>query len=465
MRSTSSTRQGENTRAAHLPQPAVPQQIPVGAPVWRTAAFAYAGAAEHAELAAAGSAVGGADPVDNPSALAFASGVAALDGARLDGPATAEAFPSGAAAVTGVLLACATSGAHVVAPAAAHGPVRTVLTGLLARFGVETTFAEPSEMAAAMRPTTRLVWAEALSEPDLAVPDLPRLAALAHARGALLAVDASRTTPVVCRPLEHGADLVVHDASGGLGGHGDASGGVVVGGAHVMAVIRRVRVETGASLGPDDAFLLRRGLETLPLRVRRQCDTASVFAAALAKHPAVRSVGYPGLPQHPSHKLARRLFDAGPEGTRFGAVVTVTPHGGLAAGQALVDAVRLALVAGTDGGVRTAVAHAATELPGCDPAAVRFRIGLEDAADLVRDVGRALDTVARVTGRETGGRAGPAAGRAGTDARRAGPAAGRAGTDARRAGPVAGRAGIDAERAGTDAGRGAGPVPSVADSA
>ncbi|MFC4906207.1 trans-sulfuration enzyme family protein [Actinomadura gamaensis] len=437
MRSPSRSRQGENTRAAHLPQPAVPQQAPVGAPVWRTAAFAYAGAAEHAELTASGSASasGFADPVDNPSAVAFASGVAALEGALLDGPATAEAFPSGAAAVTGVLLACATSGAHVVAPAAAHGPLRAVLTGLLARFGVETTFAEPSEMAAAMRPTTRLVWAETLSEPGLAVPDLPALAELAHANGALLAVDSSRTTPVVCRPLEHGADLVVHDASGPLGGHGDAAGGVVVGGAHVMAVIRRVRVETGASLGPDDAFLLRRGLETLPLRVRRQCDTASVFAAALARHPAVRSVGYPGLPEHPGHDVARRLFDAGPEGTRFGGVVTVTPHGGLAAGQALVDAVRLALVAGTDGGVRTAVAHAATEIPGADPATVRFRIGLEDATDLVRDVGRALDTVARVTGRETGGPGGPGGGS------------------------------VTGSATGSGGGSGAGPVPSVADSA
>ncbi|MEV5575948.1 PLP-dependent transferase [Spirillospora sp. NPDC052269] len=399
MRSPSEVRQGENTRAAHLPQPAVPHQTPVGAPVWRTAAFAYAGAAEHAELAASENVAG---PVDNPSALAFASGIAALEGAGLDGPVVAEAFPTGAAAVTGVLLACATSDVHVVAPAGVHGPVRSVLTGLLARFGVETTFAEPSEVAAAMRPTTRLVWAETLSDPELGVADLPELAEIAHAHGALLAVDSSRTTPVVCRPLEHGADLVVHDASGGLGGHGDASGGVVVGGAHVMTVVRRVRVETGASLAPDDAFLLRRGLETLPLRVRRQCDTASVFSAALAKHPAVRSVSYPGLPEHPGHEAARRLFDSGPEGTRFGGVVTVTPHGGLAAGQALVDAVRLALVAGADGGVRTTVAHAATGTPGADPAAVRFTVGLEDAADLVRDVGRALDTVARVTGRETG---------------------------------------------------------------
>ncbi|MFC5186166.1 trans-sulfuration enzyme family protein [Actinomadura harenae] len=402
MRSTSSVRQGENTRAAHLPQPAVPQQAPVGAPVWRTAGFAYAGAAEHAELTASET----AGPVDNPSALAFASGVAALEGANLDGPVVAEAFPSGAAAVTGVLLACATSGMHVVAPAGVHGPVRSILTGLLARLGVETTFAEPGETAAAMRPATRLVWAETLSDPDLLVAELPRLAGIAHAHGALLAVDSSRTTPVVCRPLEHGADLVVHDASGSLGGHGDASGGVVAGGAHVMTVVRRVRVETGASLAPDEAFLLRRGLETLPLRVRRQCDTAS---AALAKHPAVRTVAYPGLLGHPGHETARRLFDAGPEGTRFGGVVTVTPHGGLAAGQALVDAVRLALVAGADGGVRTTVAHAATFTPGADPAAVRFTVGLEDAADLVRDVGRALDTAARVTGRETGAVRDPAA--------------------------------------------------------
>ncbi|MBX6766320.1 MAG: PLP-dependent transferase, partial [Actinomadura rubrobrunea] len=169
--------------------------------------------------------------------------------------------------------------------------------------------------------------------------------------------------------------------------------------------VRRVRVQTGATLAPDEAFLLRRGLETLPLRVRRQCDTANLFAAAVARHPAVRSVDYPGLPGHRGHERARALFAAGPEGTRFGAVVTVTPSGGRRAGLALVDALRLATPATCVGGTRTHVAHvastthrchddAALRAAGIDPGAVRFSIGLEDADDLVRDVSEALDAVA-----------------------------------------------------------------------
>jgi Cystathionine beta-lyases/cystathionine gamma-synthases len=146
---------------------------------------------------------------------------------------------------------------------------------------------------------------------------------------------------VICRPLEHGADLVIHSATKYIGGHSDTTGGVVTGRIELISSIRGVRVDTGGSLSPDDAFLLRRGLETLPLRVRRACSTASVFAAALSRHPAVLRIDYPGLPEHSGHQVARRLFDAGPEGVRFGAIVTVTPHGGRDAGMAFADKLRL----------------------------------------------------------------------------------------------------------------------------
>ena len=147
---------------------------------------------------------------------------------------------------------------------------------------------------------------------------------------------------MICRPLEHGADLVVHSATKYIGGHSDVTGGVVTGSLELIGQIRATRIDTGGSLSPDDAFQLRRGLETLPVRVRRQCATASVFAATLAKHPAVAYVDYPGLPTHPGHELARRMFDAGPEGVRFGAIVTVTPYGGREAGLAFASGLRLA---------------------------------------------------------------------------------------------------------------------------
>ncbi|TDD73598.1 trans-sulfuration enzyme family protein [Actinomadura rubrisoli] len=337
------------------------------------------------------------------SASGFAAGLASLEGFRLSEPVEGEAFASGRAAVAAVLLAFAGAGAHVIAPATAHGGVHD----LLARLGVETSFVpagDPDAVRAALRPSTRLVWAETLADPALAVADLPSLAEIAHDAGALLAVDSTLTTPVVCRPLEHGADLVVHSSAAYLGGHGDASGGAVAGPAGPMTEVRRALDGIGAPLAPDESSRLRRGLETLPLRVRRQCDTASVFAASIAHHPAVRSVGYPGLPEHPGHGLARVLFDAGPEGTRFGAVVTVVPHGGADAGLALARAVRLAAPAASLGGTRTTAAHAASTThrrldeaglrsAGIDPGAVRFSLGLEDADDLVRDVSDALDTL------------------------------------------------------------------------
>ena len=234
--------------------------------------------------------------------------------------------------------------------------------------------------------------------------DLPALADLAHQAGALLVVDSTLAPPPVCRPLEHGADLVLHSATKYLGGHSDATGGVVTGSAELIARIRAVRIDTGGSLAPDEAFLLRRGLETLPLRVSRQCATALAFATAVAGNPAVRRVDYPGLPGHPGHQVARRLFDAGPEGTRFGAIVTVTPHGGRAGGYALADRLRVAQVATSLGGTHTKVSHvastthrqfddAALAAAGIDPGAVRFSVGLEDAADLIADAAQALDAL------------------------------------------------------------------------
>jgi cystathionine beta-lyase/cystathionine gamma-synthase len=253
-----------------------------------------------------------------------------------------------------------------------------------------------------MRPETRIVYAETVANPTTAVADLPALAEIAHERGALLVVDSTMAPPVICRPLEHGADLVLHSATKYLGGHSDTTGGVVSGAPGLIGQVRAVRVDTGGALAPDEAFLLRRGLETLPLRVARQCSTAMLFAAAVARHPAVRHVDYPGLPGHPGHQTAIRLFDAGPEGTRFGAIVTVTPHGGRQAGYELADRLRVGQVATSLGGTHTVVSHvastthrqlddAALTAAGIDPGAVRFSIGLEDGEDLIADVHQALD--------------------------------------------------------------------------
>jgi cystathionine beta-lyase/cystathionine gamma-synthase len=398
---------GENTRAVHLPGPPTPAQQPLGTPVYRTAAFSFNTAEEYRAVLNDETPGYTYSRIDNPTVDAFARAVAALEGVNLQRWPAAQAFASGMAAISGVFWTFARAGAHVVASSAVYGGTYSFLRNVASRFGVETDFVDITSLDAvkeAMRPATRIVYAETIANPTTAVADLRRLAEIAHEGGALLVVDSTLAPPVICRPLEHGADLVLHSATKYIGGHSDATGGVVTGRIELISNIRSVRVDTGGSLAPDDAFLLRRGLETLPVRVRRQCATASVFAATVSRHPAVRSIDYPGLPSHPGHEVARRLFDAGPEGVRFGAIVTVTPYGGREAGLLFANRLRLASVAASLGGTHTLVSHVASTThrqmddraltqAGIDPGAVRFSIGLEDAEDLISDAFVALESL------------------------------------------------------------------------
>ncbi|HEY2442688.1 MAG TPA: aminotransferase class I/II-fold pyridoxal phosphate-dependent enzyme [Streptosporangiaceae bacterium] len=400
-------RPGENTRAVHLPPPPVLAQRPIATPIYRTAAYAFESSAEFAALLNDAAPGYSYSRIDNPTVDAFACAVAALEGGNLAREVTAQAFASGMAAISGVFWALARAGAHVVAPAAVYGGTFGFLRNVAARFGVETDFVDMTDtdqVRAALRSGTRIVYAETIANPTTAVADLPALARLAGEAGALLVVDSTLASPVVCRPLEHGADLVLHSATKYIGGHSDVTGGVVAGRPELISRIRAVRIDTGGVLAPDEAYLLRRGLETLPLRMRRQCDTAAVFAATLARHPAVDRVDYPGLAGHPGHEVARRLFDSGPEGTRFGAVVTISPHGGREAGMAFADRLRVARVASSLGGTHSKVSHAASSThrqlddaalaaAGISPSAVRFSIGLEDVEDLIEDARLALDSL------------------------------------------------------------------------
>jgi cystathionine beta-lyase/cystathionine gamma-synthase len=376
-------------------------------PVWRSSSWRFDSSAEYADVL--GDRIPGFaySRIDNPTVAAFAAGVAALEGAAAPEDVAGQGFPSGMAAITTVFMTFLRAGSHVVAPAPVHGGTRSLLTSVLSRFGVTADFVDYADLRnvrSALRPATKIIFAETLADPTMAVADIRGLYRIAREAEALLVVDSTLATPVVCRPLEHGADLVVHSATKYIGGHDDCTGGVVVGRPDLIERLREVRVDTGAALSPDDAFMLRRGLETLPLRVRRMCATAMVFAAAVAKHPRVRGVDYPGLVTHPGHDLARHLFDSGPEGTRFGACVTITPLGGYQAGISLADGVRLTRVASSMGGTHTKASHvassthrrldaAALAASGIDGGAVRFAIGLEDAEDLIGDVTAALDAM------------------------------------------------------------------------
>jgi O-acetylhomoserine/O-acetylserine sulfhydrylase-like pyridoxal-dependent enzyme len=390
---------GENTRAVHGPTPPVPPEPPVGLPVYRTAVFGFATAEDYADV------LNDVRPgyvysrIDNPTADAFASGLLALETAGVEGDFAAQPFASGMAAISTTLLALCQAGSNVVLQRPVYGGTVGVLLHILSRFDVTHRFVDgPVEAEAAITADTALLWAETIANPMLGVADLPGLAEVAHRHGVPLVVDSTFATPVVCRPLQHGVDLVVHSATKYIGGHSDVTGGAVLGERGLVRRVRAARVDLGGSLAPDEAWLLHRGLQTLPLRVERHCANALAVARALEGHRNLEMIRYPGLAGHPDHPLAVKLF----EGDRFGGVVTVVPVGGRLAGQRLCDELQLASNATSLGGTHTVVSHVASTThrqldddglaaAGIPPGAVRVSVGLEEAEDVAADFARALD--------------------------------------------------------------------------
>ena len=401
------TDSGENTRAVHGPRPEPPAQQPMGLPTYRTSAFRFDTAQEYADVLGDRVAGYSYSRVDNPTVDAFALGVAALEAHGLDRPIAAQAFASGMAATSTTLLALCSAGSHVIAPTAVYGGTYGVLRHILERFGVSVSFVDGTDadaVRAAVRPETALVWAETIANPTTAVADLPNIAAVCRESEIPLVVDSTFASPVVCRPLQWGADVVMHSATKYMGGHSDVTGGVGVGDVDHLTRIRAARIDLGGILGPDEAFLLHRGLATLPVRVARHCATAHAVAEALADHPRVERIDYPGLPSHPQHQLAGKLFEAGAEGKRYGGILTITPGGDRSAGLAFCDALRIGEVATSLGGVHTVVSHVASTThrqmddealaaAGIAPSSVRVSVGMEDPDDLIRDLSQALETL------------------------------------------------------------------------
>jgi cystathionine beta-lyase/cystathionine gamma-synthase len=397
----------ENTRAVHTPRPDLTGIRPMGLATYRTAAFEFDRTQDYADV------LGDRKPgysysrIDNPTADAFALGLASMEAHGLDHPVAAQPFASGMAAISTVLLALCSAGSHVVAPAAVYGGTYGLLHHVLGRFGVESTFLDMTDLDVvreAIRDTTAVVWAETIANPTTAVTDLAGLAAICREAGVPLAVDSTFAPPPVCRPLRWGVDLVVHSATKYLGGHSDVTGGAVIGDVGLLSRVRAARIDLGGSLAPDEAFLLQRGLATLPLRVERHCANALAVAEALVSHPMVERIDYPGLAEHPQHALAGKQFEGGPNGRRYGAILSITPRGGREMGFRLADGLSVGKVATSLGGTHTVVSHVASTThrqfddatlaaAGIAPAAVRFSIGLEDPDDLIADIIGSLDAL------------------------------------------------------------------------
>ena len=310
---------------------------------------------------------------------------------RLEGGASAVCFSSGSAAA-GAVFQALSPGDHVIAPNDCYHGTAALLRDVFTRWGLETTFVDATDAAQveeAMRPNTRLVWVETPSNPLLKITDVARVASIAHEAGAACACDNTWATPMLQRPIEAGADLVVHSTTKYIGGHGDLMGGAVVARAEddLFSRVRQAQTIYGATPSPFDCWLALRGVRTLHVRMRAHSENAMKLAAFLEDHPRVESVHYPGLPGHPGHEVAVRQMDA------FGGMVSVRVRGGRDAAMRVAAGVRLFTRATSLGGTESLIEHRAS-IEGPESRTpqnlLRMSIGLEHVDDLIEDLARAL---------------------------------------------------------------------------
>ena len=387
-------RLGFGTRAirAATRAPRVEQQ-PDAVPIYQAVTFSAESAAELGDI------LGDRKPgysysrIDNPTSTALADAVADIEGAE-----AGFAFATGMAAVHATLLSLVSAGDHIVAGQALYGSVRHLLEGVLGRLAVSTTFVDITNLhavAGAITDRTRVIYAETIANPTIVVADIPGLANLAQQRGLTLVVDNTFASPYVCRPIEHGADLVIEAATKWLGGHSDVLAGVAVGRRDRIAAIRAVQIDTGGSAAPFSAFLVLRGLETLHVRMERSTESAQALARLLeARSPLVRSVYYPGLASHPQFGVAQRVL-------RTGGGMLAFDLGQRDAAGAFIDALTIPPRTASLGSVRTMTVHPPSSThrqldedglrqAGISAGLVRVSVGLEDVEDLAADFERGL---------------------------------------------------------------------------
>ena len=389
-------RPGPSTRAIRAASriPAV-RQTPTSVPIYQTATFASADADELASVLSGGQPGYAYSRIDNPTTTALGDAVAELHGAE-----AGIALATGMAAIHAAFLSILRAGDRLVVGKVGYGTTRTQAVNAFARLGVDvgyvdTTDPEAVEAELAARPA-RILHVETIANPTCVLADIPALAEIAHRHGAMLTVDNTFASPAVCRPLEHGADLVVESATKYLSGHSDVMAGAVVGPRELIAAVRSAQIDTGATLGPFAAFLVLRGIATLVVRMERQARTALTLATFMEGRGGVAGVTYPGLASHPQADAAARILDSG------GAMLSVDLARGREAGRAFFNALTIPERTASLGSVHTMVVHpptsshraldaAALASAGITEGLLRISVGLEDEADLVADFAAALE--------------------------------------------------------------------------
>ena len=318
--------------------------------------------------------------------------------AAMEGGARCVAMASGMAAILSLVMATMKAGDHVVASMGLFGSTQQLFSTVFSRFGVDTTFVPATDLhayRAAVRPNTRLFFVETPSNPLTEVVDIAAVAEIAHAAGALLAVDNCFCSPALQRPLSLGADVVVHSATKYLDGQGRVLGGAVVGDDALMEEVFKFLRTAGPTLSPFNAWVILKGLETLPLRMQAQSANALQLARWLEAQPGVRRVFYPGLPSHPQHELAMRQQASG------GAIVSFEVEGGRESAWRVIDATRMLSITANLGDTRTTITHPATtthgrisaqarEAAGIGEGLIRVAVGLEAVEDIQADLVRGL---------------------------------------------------------------------------
>jgi O-acetylhomoserine (thiol)-lyase len=422
-----------DTLAVHAGQSPDPATGARAVPIYQTASFVFPDAETAASLFNLERTGHVYSRISNPTVAVFEERMAALDGA----PA-AVATASGQAALHLAIATLMGSGSHIVASNALYGGSHNLLSYTLPRFGITTTFVNGRDMDAwrnAVRPNTRLFFGETVGNPGLDVLNIPAVSEIAHSVGVPLMVDATLTTPFLSRPIEQGADIVMHSATKFLSGHGVVIGGVLLDGgtfdwersgkfptltepyagfhdmvmseeSSVSAFALRARREGlrdfGAAMAPMTAFQILQGLETLHVRMPRHVENASKIVQFLSANKAVASVTHPDLPTHPDHELAKKLF---PQGAS--AVVSFEVKGGKAAGKTFIEKLNLFSHLANIGDAKSLVIHPATtthfrmdtaalKASGISEGTIRLSIGLEHVDDLIDDLSRALSASQKI---------------------------------------------------------------------
>jgi methionine-gamma-lyase len=387
---------GINTRLVH-PRADHDPLGAVNVPIYQSSTFAFRNAAHGAALFAGREAGYIYTRIGNPTIQALEDTVAGLEGG-FGGIATS----SGLGAVAAVYLALLEAGAHLVSTASVYGPSRGLVEKHLSRFGVQFSYvdtSDPARMREAIRPQTRLLYVETPSNPAMQVTDLRAAAEIAHQHQCVLVVDNTFASPYLQRPLELGADVVLHSVTKFINGHADVVGGIIV--TRTEELQRRIRplmINLGCNMDPHQAFLVLRGLKTLGLRIERAQESALQIARWLEAHPKVAWVRYIGLPSHPQHDLVRRQMSG------FGSMISFELRGGIEAGVRLMNHVRLATLAVSLGGVETLIEHPASMThagmsredrlaAGITDGLVRYSVGIEDVENLIADLESALKAV------------------------------------------------------------------------